>query len=202
MPLSNVQKGAIGQFTFLANALATGKGKVEVYTPGADNEGRDAEIRRHLKPALPIGIQIKVGFYETGHKHSAVKYLSLRFSILQSRVQNDPRLWYFFAFYDMLELRFHGPVFLIPSHVFHRMGRTGKQGRRIWFGIDASLAAKTKDRWSPYRVAPVDLGKRLLEIIDEAGLTASSRSLKLPPDSVWVGRARRPTASSKRKRTA
>ncbi len=202
MPLSNVQKGAIGQFAFLATALVTGKGKVEVYTPGADNEGRDAEIRRHLKPAPPIGIQIKVGFYETVHRGSAAKYLSLRFSILESRVQNDPRLWYFFAFYDMRELRFHGPVFLIPSHVFHRMGRTGKQGRRIWFAIYASLAAESNDRWFPYRVAPGDLGKRLLEIIDEAPLTASSRAVKLPPDSVWIGRARRSMARSKRDRAA
>jgi hypothetical protein len=49
--LSLVQKGAIGQFAFLATALVTGKGMVEVYTPAVDNEGRDAEIRK--QPALP-----------------------------------------------------------------------------------------------------------------------------------------------------
>jgi hypothetical protein len=46
VPLTFTQKGAIGQFAFLATALATGKGQVEAYAPVADNEERDAEIRR------------------------------------------------------------------------------------------------------------------------------------------------------------
>jgi hypothetical protein len=62
VPLSRVQKGAVGQFEFLVTALVTGKGQVEIYTPAIDNEGRDAEIRRHLKPAPAVGIQIKITF--------------------------------------------------------------------------------------------------------------------------------------------
>src|SRR5437660_2322900 len=62
MPLSAIQKGAIGQFTFLAIALVTGEGEVEIYTPAIDNEGRDAEVRRHLSRSLGIAIQVKVAF--------------------------------------------------------------------------------------------------------------------------------------------
>jgi hypothetical protein len=57
MPLSNVQKGAIGQFAFLSTALATGRGDVEAYVPVADNERRDAEIRRHLKSTPGITVR-------------------------------------------------------------------------------------------------------------------------------------------------
>jgi hypothetical protein len=199
--LSPIQKGAIGQFAFLATALVTGKGQVEAYTPAIDNEGRDAEIRRHLKRALAVGIQIKVAFFTTMETRTA-KYLTLRFSLLEDRVQNDPRLWYFFAYYDVRELRFHGPVFLIPSRVFHKMGRTGKKGRRISFTLLANLAPDSHDRWSPYRVAPKDLGKRLLEIIDGAPLTASGRVSKLPSDSVFLGRANQPKAISSGTRVA
>jgi hypothetical protein len=201
MPLSTVQKGAVGQFAFLVTTLVTGKGQVEVYTPAIDNEGRDAEIRRHLKRAPAIGIQIKVSFYTTMDTRTA-KYFTLRFSLLEDRVQNDPRLWYFFAYFDVRELRFHGPVFLIPAHVFHKMGRTGKQGRRIVFTLLANLAPDSHDRWSPYRVASKDLGKRLLEIIDEAPLTVSSHVSKLPSGSVLLGRAQRPMTSSLRSRAA
>jgi hypothetical protein len=95
----------VGQFAFLVTTLVTGKGQVEVYTPAIDNEGRDAEIRRHLKRALAIGIQIKVAFYTTMNTKTA-KYFTLRFSLLEDRVQNDPRLWYFFAYFDVSELRF------------------------------------------------------------------------------------------------
>jgi hypothetical protein len=200
MPLSTSQKGAIGQFIFLATALVTGKGQVEIYSPAADNEGRDAEVRRHLKPAPAISIQIKVAFSmamgESRH------YLWLRFELLESRIQNDPRLWYFFAYFDGAELRLRDPIFLIPSHVFHKMGRGGKRGKRIWFELVASLEPGSHDRWSPYRVAPKDLGKRLLEIIDKAPLTASSQALNLPPDVIRIGRARLPRASSRKKRAA
>jgi hypothetical protein len=200
VPLSTSQKGAIGQFAFLATALVTGKGQVEIYSPAADNEGRDAEVRRHLKPAPAVSIQIKVAFSRV--ISDGRRYLWLRFELLENRIQNDPRLWYFCAYFDAGELRLHDPVFLIPSHVFHKLGRGGKKGKRIRFELVASLEPASHDRWSPYRVAPKDLGKRLLEIIDEAPLTAGSRSLKLPPGSISLGRAGRPMARSRRDRAA
>jgi hypothetical protein len=189
VPLSRVQKGAIGQFAFLATALVTGKGLVEVYTPAADNEGRDAEIRKHLKPALPIGVQVKVSFFTTLRKRGA-QYLNIRFSLLENRVQNDARLWYFFAYYDERELRFLGPTFLIPSHVVHKICRKGKENGRVYFSFMASLGPGSHDRWSRYRVSPSDLGIRLLEVIDQAPLTTSRRALKLPAAGVSLMRAR------------
>src|SRR6266550_3690642 len=106
VPLSTTQKGAIGQFAFLATALSTGKGELEVYSPAADNEGRDAEVRRHLKPALAVGIQEKISFetYNNG-TGSRARYIATRFSIAEHRLQNDPRLWYFSALWGTDELR-------------------------------------------------------------------------------------------------
>lgn len=193
MPLSPVQKGAIGQFTFLATALATGKGQVEAYTPAIDNEGRDAEIRRHLKPAPAIAIQVKVTFSIVTTR-SGAKYLGLRFSLKQNRVQNDPRLWYFIAIYDARELRLRDPAFLVPAHVFHAIARMAKRKRTIYFLMMANLSPDSRDEWSPFRVAPKDLGKRLLQIVDKTALTAKRLPTHLPADSVWLGRAK-PRAS-------
>lgn len=195
MPLSNVQKGAVGQFAFLATALVTGKGQVEVYSPAADNEGRDAEVRRHLKPAPGISIQVKVGFSSISEGGRA-KYLAVRFELREDRVQEDPRLWYFFAYYDQRELRFHDPVFLIPSHVFNVIGRQAVSKGKVWFEITANLGPASHDRWTPFRVAPKDLGERLLDIVDKTGLTATSVPAHLPADAVWLGRAT-PRASRK-----
>src|SRR2546421_1257351 len=134
VPLSTSQKGAIGQFAFLATALATGNGQVEVYSPVADNEGRDAEVRRHLKRSPAISVQEKVTFSTvtngTGGRAPCLRH---RFSIVANRLQNDPRLWYFFAYYDASQLRLYDPVFLIPAHVFHALGRRAKVKGRIWF---------------------------------------------------------------------
>ena len=190
MPLSRVQKGAVGQFEFLVTALVTGKGQVEVYTPAIDNEGRDAEIRRHLKPAAAVGIQVKITFSLRSNGYRA-KYLLLRFALPANRVQNDSRLWYLLAAYDGPHLRWHDPLFLVPAKIFHKLARRQVWKGRIRFSFSASMEPGSRDEWSPYRVAPKDLGNRLLEIIDEAPLTASRDALKLPADSVLLGRARR-----------
>src|SRR5207302_6026995 len=110
MPLSAIQKGAIGQFAFLVAALVTGRGQIEVYTPAADNEGRDAEVRRHLRRLAGIGIQVKIAFglSKTGGRR---KYLAVTFSIAKTRLRNDPRLWYFIGLYDERQLRLQDPVF-------------------------------------------------------------------------------------------
>jgi hypothetical protein len=190
VPLSTTQKGAIGQFAFLATSMATGNGELEAYSPAADNEGRDVEVRRHLKPALAIGIQEKVSF-ETFHSgtRSRAMYIGSRFSIVEDRVQNDPRLWYFFALWSSDELGLHDPCFLVPAPVFHAMGRTGKRNGRIYFLMMASLSPDSHDRWYPFRVAPKDLGPRLLEIVDKTGLMASSLLPDLPVEAMLVGRA-------------
>lgn len=196
MPLSTTQKGAIGQFAFLATAIATGNGQLEAYSPAADNEGRDAEIRRHLKPALAIGIQEKLTF-DLFHSNarSRAMYIETRFSTVEERVQNDPRLWYFFALWGNDELRLHDPCFLVPAHIFHVLGRTGKTDGRIYFLMVASLSPDSHDRWTPFRVAPKDLGPRLLEIVDKTGLMATGLLPHLPAGALLVGRA---TASGAR----
>jgi hypothetical protein len=188
MPLSNVQKGAVGQFAFLATALVTGKGQVEVYSPVADNEGRDAEVRRHLKPAPAISVQVKVAFSSPTMGGRAT-YLEIRFQLPENRVQEDPRLWYFFAYYDERELRFHNPTFLIPSHVFNVIGREAISDGKVWFSINANVGPTSHDRWSPFRVSPKDLGDRLLNIIDKTELMATTVLPDLPADAVVLGSA-------------
>lgn len=193
MPLSPVQKGAVGQLAFLIAALVTGKGQVEAYTPAIDNEGRDAEVRRHLKSLPAIGLQIKIAFsvrVRAGH----APVLLVRFRLPAKRVQNDPRLWYFFAYFDSKQLRFDDIGFLIPAHVFHTMGRRGKRKGDIFFELQASLDPRSQDRWSSYRVAIWELGNHLLKIIDDGALTASAASADLPADSTWVFRPKAPAA--------
>jgi hypothetical protein len=190
MPLSSVQKGAIGQFTFLATALATGGGEVEIYAPVADNEGRDAEVRRHLKSVPGISVQVKTTLSISKYGGGRSEYLKILFSERKGRVRRDPRLWFFFAVYDPKELGFHDPEYLIPADVFYKIGRDGKPSNGLqWFAITANLGPKSRDKWSRYRVWRKDLGKRLLSIIDEAPLTATRGLPPLPADGMWVSRA-------------
>ena len=202
MPLSNTQKGAIGQFAFLVTALATGKGQLEVYIPAADNEGRDADVRRHLKSLSAIGIQIKIAFELQRSGHGRKTYLLVRFQLAPHRIQNDPRLWYFFAVFDPSQLRFHDQVILIPARVLYKVAVKGKRGRYINFQVHANLWPGSNDLFTPYRFAVKELGPRLLKIIDEDGLTASLGSLPLAADTVVVGRRGRVARRPRRLRAA
>jgi len=203
MPLSATQKGVIGQFAFLATALVTGNGQIEVYTPAADNEGRDAEVRRHLRRTPGIGIQVKVAFgMRKVDRRGRRTYMSVRFSIPAKMLSNDPRLWYFLGVYDPHQLRLCDTCFLVPSAILLRVSRYGKSRRGIVFVIDANLAPGSRDRWTPYRVALKDLGKRLLEIIDDAKLTAEVGTVPLPEGAIVIGRTRRPAARPNRNRIA
>jgi hypothetical protein len=51
-------------------------------------------------------------------------------------------------------------------------------------------------------VAPKDLGKRLLEIIDDISLTAEVGTVPLPESAIVIGRARRRAARPNRNRIA
>jgi len=197
VPLSKSQKGAIGQFAFLSTAIVTGRGEVEVYVPVADNEGRDGQVRRHLKPSPGISVQIKTVLTLSMLGAKSRHYLKLSFQLAANRIQADSRFWYFFGFYDPKELRLHDPSLLIPSDVFHKFGRARKSsGGKIWFTMEANLERTSRDRWTKYRVAPKDLGKRLLEIVDSSALTADVGAATAPAGAIWLGRKR--TSSRRR----
>ena len=201
MALSASQKGAIGQFAFLVTALTTGKGEIEVYTAAADNEGRDADVRRHLKPAPAIGVQVKITFSILTFP-GGTRYIAFRFTLSEDHVQNDPRLWYLLAGFNAGQFNLDDPLFVVPAREFHKMALRGRRNGKVSFHMVASLSPTSRDRWSRYRVAPKDLGKRLLEIIDQTPLSVGNRSKELPPGSISVGRTRRLDAKSMRDRAA
>jgi hypothetical protein len=114
----------------------------------------------------------------------------------KSRVQSDPRLWYFFAVYDGKQLGFRKPAYVIPADVFHKIGRDGNPSHGVqWFAITANLDPKSRDKWSRYRVAPAELGTKLLDIVDHTALRATGVLPRLPADAVWLSRAMPPARS-------
>jgi len=187
--LSNVQKGAIGQYAFLAVAMATGKGQLEAYVPAADNEGRDAEVRRHLSRLGGIGIQIKVAF-KTWRKPGR-HYLEITIGVEQTRVQNDPRLWFLIGYYDVGCLGLHDPVCVVPASVLHMLVRRHIRSRQKTVTFHVSLDPDARDEFSLYRVPLKDLGKRLLEIVDAQKLAPAAHFKAFPADTILVGRRAR-----------
>ncbi len=96
----------------------------------------------------------------------------MHFVVSLKRLIDDPRFWYFCASLDLKPMNFRDPAFLVPSRFVHAHGRK-VAGGRVSFTLNMSLAPGSHDQWSGYRVSPLDLGKRIVEIIEALPLGAA-----------------------------
>jgi hypothetical protein len=98
----------------------------------------------------------------------------------------------FFAFLDRRSMRFADPVFIVPSAEVHKHAIPHLHDDTWHFDFHASLGPKAHDHWEPYRVNTLDIGKRILSIIqnlEKDRLDASSSAALLDrSDLVWVGK--------------
>jgi len=106
-----------------------------------------------------------------------------------------PLFFYFFAFLDPHLMRFADPVFIVPSFEVHKHAIPHLHGGTWHFDFHASLGPKAHDRWGPYRVGTLEVGKRILDVIADLEKSQSA-SATLPdlPDGhglLWIRRADR-----------
>lgn len=188
MPLSEVQRGLIGQTEAAKIFMLTTNGEVECDYPATDDEHRDMEThrRRHFASAA---LQIKTTWRLWFHRKSQV--IQIPFTVRVGRLINDPRFYYFFGFFDRKTMTFRDPVFLIPSTVVHQHAMPRIVRGRWHFTFQASLKPGARDRFSPYRVSIAAVGKQLLEIIREFERQQSARPSRAQrlaglSDVLWV----------------
>ena len=193
MPLTEVQRGDIGQTEAKKILMLTSDGEVECDNPETDDEHRDIEShrRRHFVAAA---LQVKTAWIVWTHRNSEI--LQIPFSLHAGRLVSDPRFYYLFGFFDKKTMTFRDPMFLVPSAVVHQHAMPRLVAGRWRFTFQASLKPGARDRFSPYRVSRAQLGKALLEILDRLeGLSAAAGSRKPTldkmPDVLWVRPRRR-----------
>jgi hypothetical protein len=103
-------------------------------------------------------------------------------------------------------MRFDDPLFVIPSKDFHEHASPRRVGAFWHFTFAANLEADTHDQWRPFRVDPLQLGGRVMEIMNEL---RRQRHLEKPPaelramlDPVWVLPTKRSTRRPRARRAA
>lgn len=192
MPLSEVQRGDIGQTEAIKILMLTSDGEVECDNPETDDEHRDIEShrRRHFVAAA---LQVKTAWRVWTHRASEI--IQIPFSVHARRLVSDPRFYYLFGFFDKKTMTFRDPMFLVPSDVVHKHAMPRLVDGRWRFTFQASLKPGAKDRFSPYRVSRNQLGKALLKIIDQLerqqGTTRATAPLDQVADVIWVRPKRR-----------
>lgn len=193
MPISLVQQGTATEFEFLKLVILGGGGELEATRPATDDDRRDADVHRRSDFSLDLGFQIKSARV-VDHPWAADR-LHIRFTVLKNRLVTHPLFYYFFAFLDLRIMRFADPVFIVPSAEVHQHAIPHLHGNIWHFDFDASLGPKARDRWVPYRVDTLQVGKRILDIIHQL---ENSKSISTPPfagiilpppsDLLWVHR--------------
>jgi hypothetical protein len=160
MPLTATQQGIIGQTEAAKYTVIGSGGMVEVAWPWTDDDHRDIEAHLRRGFYIPIALQVKTTWRFWVHRQSEV--IQILFSLPPSRVIDDPRFWYFFGYMDPKLATFRDPVFLVPSKDVHERAQPRLVDGRWKFTFEASLKPNAKDKWSPYRVEKVELGKKVL----------------------------------------
>jgi hypothetical protein len=188
--LSSVQQGVIGQFLAAVLMMLGSNGLLEIAAPMSDDERRDQEV--HIRGLFEMGLalQVKTSTYLPLHPHSRHPTLQIQFNVVASRLINHPRFWYLFGYLDKEKMGFGDPLFLVPSATVHEKSYAKREGERWHFELQASMSPTSHDMYAPYQVAGRDLGKRVLQIIREAGTKPTaelaSPSLELGAGTLYV----------------
>jgi hypothetical protein len=194
MPITRVQQGVIGQNEYAKLVMMGSGGLAEVADPKTDDDRRDAETHVRGKYGFALANQIKTTLRLRMSKGGS-KYLVCEFHVRPERIVNNPYFWYFIAHLDSKLMRFADPVFFVPSTVMHTHAAAGRVGKDRHFQFLANMEPKGRDLWVPYRVTPLDLGKRVLEVMEDLSKQQKHNKkplLSLPsfsPDVVWLRRA-------------
>lgn len=180
MPISLVQQGLCTELEFIKYVVLGSGGLAEVSRPATDDERRDADVHRRDDFNFGLGFQIKSAA-EVEHPWAADR-LHIRFTVLKDRLITHPNFWYFLSFLDLRIQGIASTVFIVPSEEIHKHAIPHLHGDTWHFDFHASLAPDAHDRWVPWRVSTLDIGKRVLYIIEEfENRKSSSPHLFLPP---------------------
>jgi hypothetical protein len=195
MPISEVQQGLIVQQEFAKLLMLGSGGRIEVAAPLTDDERRDYEIHVHGQYGFGIAAQMKSVRNLRRQRGGKARYMHCMFPVRATRIVNSPYFWYFIARLDVKLMRLDDPVFLIPSTVFHKIADPQPKGAFVWYVMAANMEKRTRDKWAPYRVDPLQLGKHLLKIMNDLnkhhGQAASFLELPTDRDVLFVRRANR-----------
>lgn len=176
MPITDSEQGSITEAEFVKITMITSDGEAVPTRPVIDDEHRDVDIhlRRHF---TSLAVQSKSALWV--RVRGRQRMLQLNFS-LRPPFFSSPLFWYFFAHFDLQSMTFTEPVFLVPSHFVHKRPSRGPLVRngRYRFSVDANLAPKSKDKWSPYRLTLAELGPKIVEILKSTRTKDAQLSLE------------------------
>lgn len=186
--ISDVQQGVVTQNEFAKLVMMGSGGRIEVAAPLTDEERRDFEVHVRGQYRSALALQAKSAMALTRLSVNSL-YLRVFFAVRASRLVNDPAFWYFLAYFNPATMRFQDPSFLVPSSVLHKHASPRKKGDSWLFLFQASMEPGSHDKWGPYRVSQLALGKKVVQVIDDLGrlrAALDASQLLQIPGLIWA----------------
>ncbi|HEX6350094.1 MAG TPA: hypothetical protein VF160_11980 [Candidatus Dormibacteraeota bacterium] len=153
--MDHTQLGRAGELALALYALVTSDGEIQLYTPVADDDHTDATAgRRGQVPAIAIQVKTARDVDKAGQVEAKADFPA-------GQVREHPAFLYAVLLLQSVSI---GTMWLVPSPDFNRLADRRVVGTREIVHFFAS--PDKDDRWSSYRVQPLELGTRLLQIVD------------------------------------
>jgi len=167
MPVNNVQIGVIAQNEFAKLLVIGSNGKLEVSWPMTDDDRRDAEVHIRGKFGESVAFQVKTATHLQRPQSRVTPMLTIPFTVPEHRLISDPRFWYYLPLLSLTTAGFVDPQYLVDSTRVHQHAAPRLRDGVWHFTFQANTAERSHDRWVPDRVCGVDVGRRVLQIIDD-----------------------------------
>ena len=153
--MDKTQLGRAGELALALYGLVSSDGELQLFSPIADDDHVDATAgRRGGIPA--IAIQVK-----TARDVDRNGMVEARASFPAGHVREHPAFLYAVLLLDSVAI---GTAWLVPSPDFNRLAyRQAARGREV---LAFRGDPKRPDRYTPFLVPPLELGPRLLSVID------------------------------------
>jgi hypothetical protein len=153
--MNKTQIGRAGELALALYGMVSSDGELELFTPVADDDHVDATAgRRGGVPA--IAIQVK-----TGPKVDRDGLVEARASFPAGKIREHPAFLYAVLLLHSVNVE---AVWIVPSPDFNRLVyRTSPSDREV---LEFRADPSREDRFSKFRVPPLEIGPRLLSIID------------------------------------
>jgi hypothetical protein len=153
--MDKTQLGRVGELALALYVLVGSDGEVQLYTPIADDDHTDDTAgRRGLVPALALQVKTASGLDPHGEVEAAADYPA-------GQVREHPAFLYVVLLMESVAIK---TAWLVPSPDLNRLAyHQVKEGRET---LEFRAHPSRPDQFAPFRVPPLELGPRLLQVID------------------------------------
>ena len=158
MPLDRTQIGRAGELALALYAMVTASGELELFTPVSDDDHVDVTAgRRGGMPRLALQVKTAPALDRDGLVEARAEYPS-------GRVREHPAFLYAVLWLPAVSIE---AAWIVPSPDFNRLAYHSEVRGRV--ALELRADPHREDRWTPFQVAPAELGPHLMNVADALG---------------------------------